>query len=1095
MNNFSNAADEVSVASLRKGWEGKSTTKKEQQRSTPNKQAVPPNNINNNNAAAATIPPNSPFGVWEERANRLARLRRREQRREQKKDIEDRWMNHRGNDAAAADGERHRDGQGGSEEYGYQSEGQELVVRASTRAGHYDTGYQSEGGDRARRSHHHRHDSEPSITMEEQGQEVQYEDLLLEQQQVDSAPITVSDARRRLWDQKERLRAVLPHNEEGGGDVARDRWQEEQPSPHHSGIASPGNYSASSGGGRFKSKFVHAAALAAQQRRTDFSERDEREHRSPSHSQARSTHTQQQQQQREYEETKRRNQQQQRAAVEAQQQLDYAEKQKQKKRQQQQLEYEENQKMAAAAAVQAQQHQLQQQQQQRDYHASKKHYQKHAAVSSHYTDSTAETTTVVTTTPSGSFSSSHRHRATPAAVSASSAVVQQQQISNAMRTTTSNVVRKVSPSPPKRPQAHAGNATMPPIAEQVGGAASSSQAQTATASSVAALIARINAVSRSNPEEALAAIDSILNREGVVVAGNNGTHAALQEISRTAAGSAAPTKNKPSLFSPSRVITPSSSSNNNKANGNNNTAVRHLGKDFFQEKYEEVLQGDCERIAARGAAADAAPNAVSEREDDHGGGEDDDDYDDDDDSLLSSDDDSTVSSMTNPTYASLRSEQVPRRKKKHHRDHHHPPIVAAQRRRPSRDNNMQRSSPPRQQQMQQPDSLPMDPQKSWNTLKREYTERKSPDRHHHIQEENDDTARRDDIVAASRASSSEEDKFSPDDEQFRRIHEYNQRRQQQQHAALPPSPPSPPTPSTLTNAFGNDSDWVPIPKKSGIFGNTHHAENNERRENVGVRSRGGGGIPPMRQHQGTTSRPVVATRENSNHRWPSTGNALPGNTTGDINLGMPHLIDQPNTKTAPQPIKRDQPANRAVPPKARGNATATTPPNRNANVPRKRASTPDIMMAVSDAFSNVDISLDGGNPTTDDDDPQLQSLESSEDEAADQLQSLQTISEAFSDVDVSFGQQEKTVSQRRKELEYLARSWTASKSQSHDDDDRVATQAPKAVAPATKAAWARASSRLPAMKQKKNKAEPTLRLRGNKSLAKKFASLVKAYDD
>ena len=190
------------------------------------------------------------------------------------------------------------------------------------------------------------------------------------------------------------------------------------------------------------------------------------------------------------------------------------------------------------------------------------------------------------------------------------------------------------------------------------------------------------------------------------------------------------------------------------------------------------------------------------------------------------------------------------------------------------------------------------------------------------------------------------------------------------------------------------------------------------------------------------------------------------------------------------------------------------------NVPtEQRASSPDIMMVVSDAFSDVDISFEGSRPIEKasrrlieqsrrpmiGNEPPLQSPASLEEAQS----SLQTISKAFSDVDVSFENDKKTVSQRRKELEYLSKTWTKSQTQDNGSTSGGAggggmtsqnknvtaaqQQQPKATT------WAnepqKSPSRVAATTKYKKVSEPTVRLKGNKSLAQKFASLVKAYDD
>lgn len=208
---------------------------------------------------------------------------------------------------------------------------------------------------------------------------------------------------------------------------------------------------------------------------------------------------------------------------------------------------------------------------------------------------------------------------------------------------------------------------------------------------------------------------------------------------------------------------------------------------------------------------------------------------------------------------------------------------------------------------------------------------------------------------------------------------------------------------------------------------------------------------------------------------------------------------------------------------------------------QSRSSSNVVPRHVSDAFLDVDIGLleesrpieeasrrpveqqsrqrsspntihhqeDGG------DDPPLQSLQSMEEEYQS---SLQTMSEAFSDVDAGLlDQEKKTVQQRKKELEYLARSWTRSydnEGSVNDDDgggagmsgfvtnNKTATAKTAATTqerpPTTKTTfWTNSNgpSSQKANKFKKVTGEPTLRLKGNKSLVQKFASLVNAYDD
>jgi len=150
--------------------------------------------------------------MWEERDNRVSQSRQVEQRREQKRNIENKWRRN----SSLPPPER-RCGRLRQEEYSDVD------------------GYQSDGG---YRNQPHRVD-------------------------VDAAHVSIHDARRRLWDQDERLRAVLPQTDSFD---SIDDGRNHRPFPSI-GLASPGNLSAlSTGSALFKSKFVHAAALATQKR-------------------------------------------------------------------------------------------------------------------------------------------------------------------------------------------------------------------------------------------------------------------------------------------------------------------------------------------------------------------------------------------------------------------------------------------------------------------------------------------------------------------------------------------------------------------------------------------------------------------------------------------------------------------------------------------------------------------------------------------------------------------------------------------------------------------------------------------------------------
>jgi len=191
--------ESVSVASIRKSWEGRVEHQRGRSQDTRNTGE-------------------NQYDEWEGRGrdnNRVSQMRQGEQRqrREQTRNIDNKWKRN----SSLPPPERRRGGGMRHEEYSDVD------------------GYQSDGGYR----------SQP------------------ERIEVDAASVTIHDARRRLWDQDERLRAVLPQAEsfDSYGDVRNRR-----PLPTV-GLASPGNVSTlSTGSALFKSKFVHAAALAAQKR-------------------------------------------------------------------------------------------------------------------------------------------------------------------------------------------------------------------------------------------------------------------------------------------------------------------------------------------------------------------------------------------------------------------------------------------------------------------------------------------------------------------------------------------------------------------------------------------------------------------------------------------------------------------------------------------------------------------------------------------------------------------------------------------------------------------------------------------------------------
>ena len=1047
----------ISVASLRKGWEQNKQQQRTKSYTSGNSGSNNKHTPTSRSSAGTTTSTqsshhhnvvdssenNNPFGVWEERANRLSRLRRREQRREQRKNIEDRWKENfrHGTVKSLPPPEKKKkqtttSGSNSQQRHyespnGYRSEGEQRGrrPRLSHQSNRYDEGgYQSEGQELVRRGrgarYHEEEESEyhhPPVETGyvddsmEQGLEIEYDpdNMVLEEEHVVYDAITPQDARRRLWDQQERLRAVLPREERADiGDV-RDRWIERRPPEEQ--IASPGRsaYSGSSGGqGRFKSKFVHAAAIATQQR-----DRDE------SYSPQRSL-----------------------------------------------------QQRHSSSPQRAQVHTYQQHQ----HRPQKREVSPYKKVNMTIDSGTATTMDMTTTTPSGSFGSSHR-----------------------------NSVRKVSPSPPKHSLVHQPNnlPNMPPIAEQRPSSSSaappSSQAQ--TAASVAELISRINAVSRSNPEEALAAIDSIIKRESCLSSehdGNNGETTDEQqqpavlssEVSRDRFAQNAAPPQVQSFFSPTRdevsPIVNKARNNNIKSTNDNTNGDVYQGKDFFQQQYEEVLHNDSLRVL-REANADHArhPSHTSFLEEGQVVEDEDDEN-----SLLSSED-STVSSMTDPTYQSER--PGPRGVQQQQASSHEPPP-------------------------QPPDLVQ---QKSWNTLRRDYYTRKaspvrpSPVREEHREQYKNEQDELDAVVASTQhttPSDEEEDigldKFcsnivdEPDEEDEDLVY---QRQPQtlsksdtndistgmcgmmtftksgsKSRGGEESTVPQANLNTANSNFFNPSNEWVS--HEPGAFGN---ANNDRRRDNT---------VNPNRKAVSQGKKDKDSTSRKSPRK-----------------LDKFLANDKTNTKTqVPQPRRSKKAPHQQI---------QMTPPREsdriNPSVPKARASTPEIMMAMSNAFSNVDINLEvrpsqvsESRPILGqevDEDPPLQVLESSEgeDNGPGGAQSLQTISEAFSDVDDDdvFGQHEKSVSQRRKELEYLAKSWTASKSQSRESDSSSSFKVPpnnkngsiKQPPPLLDhpADWTKTPKSKNTTKEKKKMMEPTLRLKGNKSLAKKFASLVKAYDD
>jgi len=982
--------DTASVASIRKVWVDKTTILKEQQ---------------------------------QQQAQRLAQQRRREQ----KKSIEDRWMNNRRRDTVKSVPPPEKRGYKSQQhelEAGYHSEGER---RSSSRPEKHDGGYQSQDPD----------------------------------------AITPKDARRRLWDEQERLRVVLPKNEKFQCNDVKGRWSDHMKGGEHSnnypsppsqfqdGLASPGNNSGSSlgAGGRFKSKFVHAAALATQQRLANIESDDKY---LLQHSQQSQWQHKQQQQlhdecQSRHQSISQQQQQQECTTTDDKHLLQHSEQSQWQHKQQQQLHNESQ-----------RQHQSTSQKQQHvECTTTKKNYsQKVIGVSSHNNDSGTETTADITTIPEGSNGSSP-NRGTP---------------KNNLTWMSSNLVaRRVSPSPPKRDpktQIYDNTSPMPPIDEQ---GVPSEQTQTVT-TSVADLIAQINAVSRSNPAEALAAIDSIIKKEGGDygkgnrnVGGrrsNGGEHASMapHEVSRSgpkghrvveghlsAAGTSAimahqgVSRSGPaSVFAP----TPSKIARDNRLLGQG----RHIGKEFFED--DEIPCIDREKDA-RGVAV-------------VGPGDEDDD-----DSVLSSDE-STVSSMTNPTYQSIQPQKVSQSKAT-------PSSGANAKVTPSTVSSMTeltyQSIRPKPR-MATLSTTPQEPinsvgdhgfiqkcsqnRKSRDTLKREYTAVKtSQSPPSFLTEQNKSLTKFSHDIAPH------------DEDTWQQLQQPMQKQSSQ----------------TLTST----STWVPIPQQRDAFGKIHSESKNALRRKE----------EEKKQWPFTRTTPEAQSNYNDNH--------------------MAH--DQRTTKEKPAHSQKGNTHGRNKVP------TQDKAPRDNMNTKPKTIDFPEIMMVVSDAFADVDINLETAITTTTDPSmsikqsrpvvPLVQSFTAEEDTVEGPLPSIhhrqipstaecsaslqETISEAFSDVDISFGQ-EKTVSERRKQLEYLSASWVEDKkSRLHESSKgRSAFVAPKnkneEKIPKSEifagSAWVRDSlhkTQATSANQKK-KVEPTMRLKGNKNLAKKFARLVNAFE-
>ncbi|KAL7481425.1 hypothetical protein ACHAW6_007111 [Cyclotella cf. meneghiniana] len=399
---------------------------------------------------------NEAFSVWTERANRLAQQRKSEQRNEQRRSIEEKWRR----SAVKSLPPERRYHERGSGVYGY------------------DARYSQEAG--------YRGDEYQFVAHEHLGRDQHW----IEQ---DSSLMSIEDRRRMLWDGKERLRAVLPK---------ASSFESANRLPENTSPSTVG----SSGSTFFKSKFVHAAAVARQQGANVEDDGNP---------------------------TKR-------------------------------------------------------------VISPKRHMQKAGAVSSHFTDSTAGTT------PVGSNGSSHRTQSTSVSRMADQNRMPPSEYSNQMQshhyidnrlaqTQTDSCSQITEKTQQGVAQCHGNKiSVMPSIAET-------------PRSSVADLIARINAVSRSNPAEALAAIDSIIKAESGV--SNSGKTRTFQQTQQTRSPF-------PLRQSETNTIQPCAEN--------------------FQSKIEGVQ------------------HEISDNKDD----------DEEEESFLSSED-STVSSMTNPTYLSVPAHSPP----------------------------------------------------------------------------------------------------------------------------------------------------------------------------------------------------------------------------------------------------------------------------------------------------------------------------------------------------------------------------------------------------------------------------------------------------
>ncbi|KAL7468096.1 hypothetical protein ACHAXS_008330 [Conticribra weissflogii] len=143
---------------------------------------------------------------------------------------------------------------------------------------------------------------------------------------------------------------------------------------------------------------------------------------------------------------------------------------------------------------------------------------------------------------------------------------------------------------------------------------------------------------------------------------------------------------------------------------------------------------------------------------------------------------------------------------------------------------------------------------------------------------------------------------------------------------------------------------------------------------------------------------------------------------------------------------------------------------------------------ISDAFSNVDISLDEAPRT-------LTSIKPNDSISIEGPQSsLQTISQAFSDVDISL-EHMKTVKQRKKELESLSKSLVNKASNDSTIGTKNGTKPEEKCTPTWLNQDVRKDASGNCTSKPKKMMEPKLRLKGNVKLTQKFARLMKAFED